>query len=136
MDTRLRLCYKIEVWYVKYIPFVISFFLIIYHTLRFFFPIDLFWLQYFCMPSMLTSFHMINTRKAFGLCKVHKCCVLYVIFNMFILIAEHYWVLPYANTAWYLFILAISIIVFIFGTYFYKLEHEKLNCKSLEETCC
>lgn len=135
MNMKMRLCYKIEVWYNKYIPFVISFFLIIYHTLRFFFPIDLFWLQYFCMPSMLTSLHMVNTRKAFGLCKTHKCCVIYVIFNMFILIAEHYWILPYLNLVWFILILIISLLAFIFIIYFYKQEHEKINSKYIAQTC-
>ncbi len=135
MKRKMRLCYKIEIWYNKYIPFVISFILIIYHIIRFHLPVDLFWVQYFCMPSVLTSCHMINTRKAFGLCKTHKCCVLYVMFNVLILVAEHYWIVPYLNIAWFLFILIISLLMFILTYYLYKQEHEKFNCKHTTQTC-
>lgn len=44
MNINKRLCYKIELLYNKYAPFVISVILFMYHVLRILFQIDLEWI--------------------------------------------------------------------------------------------
>lgn len=121
------LCYQIELLYNKFSPFVVSVVLFIYHILRFFFQVDLMWVQYLCMPSICTVFHMYNTRQAFKLCKTHKCFVNYSLGNLLLCSVEHYWVNPYRNVEWFAFIIIGSLIAFIIGLYYFNLEHEKLS---------
>lgn len=128
-----RLCYKIEILYNKYIPFIISFLLFIYHILRYYLPYDLMWVQYLCMPSLLTISHMFNVRFAFGLCKVHRCFVNYTIGNLVVCIIEHYWINPYMNLTLFIFIILGTLLALSLGIYYYVTEHEKLNSRSLKK---
>ncbi len=133
MNTNKRLCYKIELLYNKYSPFVISVILFIYHILRILFPIDLMWIQYLCMPSLFTAFHMYNTRETFGFCKTHRCAVDYVLINLVVCIIEHYWVVPFMNLGWALFVILGTLLAVYLCIHYYKIEHAELNRKSLEE---
>ncbi len=127
MKQNKPLCYQIELLYNKYSPFGVSVILFFYHVLRFLFPIDLVWIQYLCMPSVCTITHMYNTRKAFKLCKTHRCFVNYTLGNLVACIAEHYWITPYMNTAWFIFVLSGTTLALILGIYYYSIEHEKSN---------
>ena len=133
MNVNKRDCYKIELLYNKYIPFVISVILFIYHVLRILFQIDLEWIQYLCMPSLFTTFHMYNTRETFGFCKTHRCAVNYVVGNLFACIVEHYWVVPFMNVWWAAFVILGTLLAICLCIHYYRTEHEALNSKLTEE---
>lgn len=125
MNTNKRLCYKIEFLYNKYIPFVVSALLIIHHILRFLFPYDFVWLQYFCLPSILTIGRMYNTHEAFQFCRVHKCAVNFTVFNMLVCMANHYFINPYQNMWWFVFIILNITTAIYLGYWYYKVEHKE-----------
>lgn len=133
MNTDKRECFRMEVIYNKYSPFIISVILFIYHILRILFPIDLEWIQYLCMPSLFTTFHMYNTREALGFCKTHRCAVNYVVGNLIACIVEHYWIVPYMNLGWGIFIILGTLFAVCLGIYYYITEHAKLNRKPFKE---
>ena len=114
-----KLHYKLEIMYNKYSPFIISALLIVYHIMQFVFPADLTWLEYICLPSVLTSLHMYNSREVFMLCKVHRCFVTYVVGNILIAICEHYWALA-TNPIWFAFVMAFTAIMMLLGLYYYN----------------
>lgn len=117
-----KLCYDIEILYNKWSPLIISILLIIYHVLHFSLPYDFTWIQYICLPSILTTFHMYNSRQAFKFCKLHRCLVNYVLGNLIVCLIEHYWIVPYMNIYWFIFIIVGTLIAFSLAIYYYYVE--------------
>lgn len=132
---RRKFNYVFEIFYNKWSPFIISLLLIIYHTLHFLFPWDLTWVQYLCLPSLFTSLHMYNSRQTFMLCKVHRCFVNYVVGNILASIAEHYWINPYLNLYWFVFVMFGTMLALLLGIFYYTKEHEKVNSR-IAKNCC
>lgn len=130
-----KFCYTIEIAYNKWSPFIISILLFIYHILKYFFPYDLTWFQYLCLPSAFTAFHMYNSRQTFMLCKTHRCFVNYVFGNLLACIAEHYWICPFMNLSWFIFIILGTLLAAFLGLYYYLQEHAKNNIRITKKDC-
>ena len=127
-DIKLRrLCYSLEILYDKWSPFVISSILFIYHILTFLFLYDFTFIQYICLPSIFTILHMYNLRSTFMLCKTHRCFVNYIACNVLACTVTHYWIDPYKNIPWLIFIIVGTIVAIIIGIIYYREEHSKLN---------
>ena len=124
-----RFSYDMELLYNKWSPLVISSVLIIHHILQYLLPVDLTWIQYVFLPSLITSYHMYNSRDVFGLCRIHRCLTNYSICNIFAYITEYYWIVPYMNTPWLLFIMAGTLVALGFSVYYYYVD---IYCKRAE----
>ena len=122
--------YCLEILYDKFSPFIISAILVVYHILCFLFPYNLTWIEYVCLPSAFTILHMYNLRSAFMFCKVHRCFVNYIACNVLACMATHYWINPYRNIPWIIFIIVGTIIATVIGVIYYKKEHSSsINIK-------
>lgn len=114
-----KLCYKIELLYNKYSPFIIALCIFISNICDYF---ELHWNSegYVFVPSLLTSGHMYISRKNFKLCRFHRCFVNYVVFNVFVYIIRDN-ILKFGGFYGLCFDLCIA---FIFGSfaifYYYK----------------
>ena len=135
-DTKIvkKTSYCLEILYDKFSPFIISAILVVYHILCFLFPYNLTWIEYVCLPSTFTILHMYNLRSTFMLCKVHRCFVNYIACNVLACMATHYWINPYRNIPWIIFIIVGTIVAIVIGVIYYKKEHScSINIKKERE---
>ena len=72
---------------------------------------------------------MYNSRDVFGLCRIHRCLTNYSTCNIFVYITEHYWIVPYINTPWLLFIMVGTLVTLGFAVYYYYVD---IYCKRAE----
>lgn len=75
-----KVCYKIEILYDKFSPFVIGS-LILADNIATYLGFSIKAEGYLFMPSLLTSFHMHISRSNFLLCRFHRVVVNYCILN-------------------------------------------------------
>lgn len=122
-----RWCYDFEILYNKWSPFIIAPLILIYHISQFITPFDVTWLQYLCLPSLMTIIHMYNSRITFKLCKVHKCLVNYVAINSILCIIEHYFITKELKLIWFILMLFIALCTMIITLYYYEKSNSKTS---------
>lgn len=113
-----KTCYKLEIWYNKYSPFIIALLIFISNIFDYF-GFHYNGEGYLFVPSLLTSFHMYVSRRTFEFCEVHRCAVNYVVFNTIIYMIKDN-LGTFSSLEFLIFDILIALIFSIRGYYLYK----------------
>lgn len=133
---RSKYLYKIELWLIKIIPFVLSLVCFINTTLSYL-NIDIPFLSYLGSTSLLPLIFLYISSYVFRFCLFHRLPLHYIAINWILNVVDEYIGIPLSNRDLYSVYLIITFIFIIalISIHQYDRKYKKTVCKDTQGLC-